>query len=226
MSPNGSTLHSTVCLVAGFCKITTRETAPQPPSMSRNIERAIRPATNSISSTYRFMMVSIRYIRSVSQSGFMPCLPSSDGTHSHTTGCRYIPFSDDDDNHRLARDRATVTPTAVEHQQRPVVLHELRPRVRHDESSLQVAYVRRDHPDAVTIVAHQVRAHQMVGDQAGFRCRASARRQNGADQASQVVGSRTHAIPPSSFRLAFRARADRGAAGSGRRWASCPCRPP
>src|SRR5207245_9819539 len=64
--------------------------------------------------------------------------------------------------HRLAGDRATVSATAAEHQHRAVVLPELRPGGRHDEPGLQVADVGRDHSDAMTVVAHQVRAHEMV----------------------------------------------------------------
>jgi hypothetical protein len=106
--------------------------------------------------------------------------------------------------HRLARDRPPVAAPAVEHQEGAVVLHHLRPGVRHDQAHLQMAHVRRDHADAVTVVAHQVRAHQVVGDQVGLRGGASALLHDRADQASKLVGSRSHAFLLGLTRMARR----------------------
>jgi hypothetical protein len=71
-----------------------------------------------------------------------------------------LPAALDRGRHRFAGHAAAVATAPVEHQHGAVVLHDLGRRVGHDELSLEVSHVCRDHAHAVTVVAGEVGLHQ------------------------------------------------------------------
>jgi hypothetical protein len=109
--------------------------------------------------------------------------------HRHHAG---LAAARDGGGHGLAGDRPAVAAAAVEHQRRAVVLHQLHARVRHDEARLEVPDIGGDHPDAVAVVAGQVRLHEVLGDEVGFGGGAAARFQDRAAHPPQPIGTETH----------------------------------